>query len=122
MSMWTKFGTGLSYAEWPNVVEALLDCNGSSPVADVYGGRDKICWNKLNCALSAADASQAAQYSSAATILGLVAMPLFCGFVRWLDGLMGVASYGAVDACDELGRAAADSYEVSAVGVFAVAL
>lgn len=71
MTIFDKFTTRITYAEWPNVIEAFVTCNGSSPIAK-YGGRDEGCWNKLNCALEAADASQQAQYSSAATILGLV--------------------------------------------------
>jgi hypothetical protein len=69
--MWTKF-KGPSYAGWSNVISAIHDCEPINDFGEIYGKDDQQCWNVLNCALEAADASQQAQYSSAATILGLV--------------------------------------------------
>lgn len=60
------------YMQWPNVIEAIANCTIPDDSISRWGGRDSTCWNQLDCALSAADASQKAQYSSAATILGLV--------------------------------------------------
>lgn len=72
--MFKKFESPLWYAyiQWPNVIDAITNCTVSPDSASRWGGRDKTCWDQLDCALSAADASQQAQYSSAATILGLV--------------------------------------------------
>jgi hypothetical protein len=62
--------------QWPNVIDAIANCTVSDDSVSRWGGRDETCWNQLDCALTAADASQQAQYSSAATILGLVRYPL----------------------------------------------
>jgi hypothetical protein len=62
------------YAEWPNVIEALANCTALDNYGAKWGGRDS-CLGKLNCALNAADSAQQAQYSAAATILGLVSSP-----------------------------------------------
>jgi hypothetical protein len=63
-----------AYMQWDNVIDAIGSCNLSAASASKWGGRDKACWNKLDCALTAADASQQAQYASAATVLGLVSI------------------------------------------------
>jgi hypothetical protein len=64
------------YMQWPNVIDAIANCTVSDDSVSRWGGRDEMCWNQLDCALTAADASQQAQYSSAATILGLVSLLL----------------------------------------------
>jgi hypothetical protein len=61
-----------TYMQWPNVIDAISNCTMAENSISRWGGRDSTCWNQLDCALTAADASQQAQYSSAATILGLV--------------------------------------------------
>jgi hypothetical protein len=72
--MFKKFEGPLwyTYMEWPNVIDAIANCTVSTSTADRWGGRDRRCWDQLNCAFTAADASQQARYSSAATIFGLV--------------------------------------------------
>lgn len=78
--MYKKFEGRLwyTYMEWPNVIDAISNCTVLSAFADRWGGRDRTCWNQIDCALTAADASQQAQYSSAATILGLVRLYTTC--------------------------------------------
>jgi hypothetical protein len=74
--MYKKFEgpSWFEYIQWGNVIDAIGNCNLSAVSASRWGGRDKDCWNQLDCALAAADASQQAQYSSAATVLGLVSI------------------------------------------------
>ncbi|KAE9380919.1 hypothetical protein N431DRAFT_459831 [Stipitochalara longipes BDJ] len=74
--MFKKFEGPLwsSYIQWPNVVEAINNCTVPADSASRWPGglRDRTCWNQLDCALTGADASQQAQYSSTSTILGLM--------------------------------------------------
>lgn len=74
--MWHKF-QGASYTRWENIDEAIRNCTPVNDFGEKYGleQRSAKCWTILDCALSAADAIQQAQFSSAATILGLVCSP-----------------------------------------------
>lgn len=77
MRGWLKF-TGDNwdaYMLWPAVADAIRNC---TPTADstsrhyISPHSNNVCWDKLNCALTAANPRQQAQYSTTATILGLV--------------------------------------------------
>jgi hypothetical protein len=72
--MWHKFQTP-SYAGWQNIDNAMDACTAAVHNAPKTNYETVGCFSILNCVLSEADANQAAQFSSAATILGLVRYP-----------------------------------------------
>lgn len=79
MGGWLKFAgkNWDDYILWPNVADAIKNCTPLVDSASKYAltvHSDNVCWDKLNCALAAADPSQQAQCSSTATILGLVSV------------------------------------------------
>jgi len=82
------------YIQWPNVIDAINNCTVPADSASRWGGRDKTCWNQLDCALTAADASQQQQYSCASTILGLVS--LFTLRVRKVENTSGMLTTSLV--------------------------
>ena len=58
--------------QWPNVIDAIANCTFSDNNVRRWRGHDETCWNQLDCALTAADTTQQAEYSSAGTTLGIV--------------------------------------------------
>lgn len=65
MGGWLKF-TGANwhaYIRWPNVADAIRNYTplvDSGATFDTTAHSDNLCWDKLNCALAAADPSQQA--------------------------------------------------------------
>jgi hypothetical protein len=69
--MWQKFATP-SLAKWPAMDEAIDACRVDKTIGDPLRGGRIGCFNILDCVLEKASPNQAAQFSSAGTILGLV--------------------------------------------------
>lgn len=62
-----------TYTGWDDLDEAFVNCtNGVNLSTGFMYRNNHLCTNILICILNAADSSEQAQLSSAATILGLV--------------------------------------------------
>lgn len=88
--MFKKFDEPLwyTYLHWPNIIAGIDNC----PVSETSSAnRNQHCRDQLHCALAAADAYQHTQFSSAATILGLVRLSVLDGS-GYSDNVVGAAT------------------------------
>lgn len=60
-----------SYTGWDEIDAGILKCTKDVDMGPMYRN-EYLCWSVLGCVLDTSDARQQSQFSSAATVLGLV--------------------------------------------------